>query len=258
MLEIHDLSIEIGGKKIVDSVSFRVEEGDRFMIVGPNGSGKTTLLRGLMQMVPSRGTVRLNGRDVRKLSPRQLAREAGVLTQKHSLEFAHTVHEVVSLGRYSCSRKLLPGLSGADREKIEEALAITGIEGLRNRSVLSLSGGELQRVFLAQLFAQDPGLLILDEPANHLDLQYQKMLFEIIRDWSKEKGKAVMAVVHDLNLALTYGTRALMMNEGTVFSQGTCEEVLKNGNLEQVYHMDVAQWMRMLLSRWKEEDSGHE
>jgi iron complex transport system ATP-binding protein len=174
----------------------------------------------------------------------------GVLTQKHQPQFSHTVYEVVSLGRYAYQNSFFGGLNTADRDKIEQALFLTGIEGLRNQSVLTLSGGELQRVYLAQLFAQDPNILLLDEPTNHLDLQYQIAIFDIIRDWVKQSGRAALAVVHDLNIVYSYGTHALLMEDGRIHAKGLVEEVLSREHLKAVYKVDVAQWMQNLLRHW--------
>ena len=129
---------------------------------------------------------------------------------------------------------------------------LTGIQDLVEQSVLTLSGGELQRVFLAQLFAQDPKLLILDEPTNHLDLQYQIVIFDIISEWVKEKGRAVISVVHDLNLVYSYGTRAILMENGRIYSRGNVKDVLTRDNLKSVYKVDVAQWMQSLLKNWSD------
>ncbi len=253
MLEIKNLSVKILNKKIVNEVSFTLQEHDLFMVMGPNGAGKTTLIKALMQMLPHEGQVFLNGREIEKFSSRELAQRIGVLSQKHQPQFSHTVYDVVSLGRYAYQNGMFGGLTNEDEGKIEEALSLTGMGDLRNRSILTLSGGELQRVFLAQLFAQDPQILILDEPTNHLDLQYQIAIFDIIRNWVKEKGRAVIAVVHDLNIVYSYGTRALLMEKGSVYVQGHVEEVLSRENLKAVYKVDVAEWMQNLLRHWAQE-----
>ena len=127
---------------------------------------------------------------------------------------------------------------------------MTGMTALRRASVLTLSGGELQRAFLAQVFAQNPRLLILDEPANHLDLVYQKQIFSLIGQWLREPGRAVLSIVHDLSLALRYGTHATLLDGGRCVAQGTAREALAPEHLEKVYGMDVRGWMRELLGEW--------
>ena len=250
MLALNSVSVILDNKRIVDRVSFELKENDLAMVIGPNGAGKTTLIKAIMGIVPYDGTILLEGKPLSSMKPRLLAQKIGVLTQKHQPQFAHTVYDVVSMGRYAYLGGFLGKLGPKDKEKIQEALYLTGMEDFQHQSVLTLSGGELQRVFLAQLFAQDPQMLILDEPTNHLDLQYQISLFDMIKKWSKEKGRAVLAVVHDLNMAYTYGNKALMMDCGRAYAQGEVEEVLSRDNLRAVYRVDLAQWMQNLLHHW--------
>ena len=117
--------------------------------------------------------------------------------------------------------------------------------------MLTLSGGETQRVFLAQVLAQNPQILVLDEPANHLDLNYQQQIFSLIQEWLKEPGRAVLSVVHDLSLARKYGTHAILMDHGKSISQGIISDVMTPDNLQQVYGMNVYEWMREMLSQWQ-------
>ena len=145
---------------------------------------------------------------------------------------------------------VLSRICGEDREKIDEALALTGLKGMRKRNMLTLSGGEQQRVFLAQVFCQDPNILILDEPANHLDLPFQKELFSLIGEWLKTPGRAVITVMHDLSLARKFGTHTLLMDRGRCAGQGKASEVLTPEALQAVYGMDVYGWIRELLDAW--------
>ena len=134
---------------------------------------------------------------------------------------------------------------------MEKALELTGLTELRRASMLTLSGGEMQRVFLAQVFAQNPQVLILDEPANHLDLKYQQHIFTLIQEWVKEPGRAVLSVVHDLSLARRYGSHAVLMDHGGSISQGRICEVMTPENLQRVYGMNVYAWMQEMLSQWQ-------
>ncbi len=251
MLDVKDLTVCYGEATILENMSFSLETGDWLMIVGPNGAGKSTTISAITQTVPYTGMVQFEGEDLRKKKSTELAKCIGVLMQKHSAEFAFSVEEVVSLGRYCHNTGLLSGKDDSDDDAVEEALKITGLEGLRDHSVLTLSGGELQRTFLAQVFAQNPRLLLLDEPTNHLDLIYQKQVFKIINDWLREPGRAVVSVVHDLSLAKAYGTKALLMDKGKTVTLGDVKEVLSSANLDPVYGMDVGAWMRKMLSQWE-------
>ena len=220
MLNVQNLTVSYGTHTVVNDVSFQVGEGQWLMIVGPNGAGKSTVLNAITQGVSYSGQVLLHGNDVKKEKAAKRAREIGVLAQNHFVGYEFTVEEVVRLGRYAHSQGLLSGRSDADNDAVERALELTGMEPLRNQSVLNLSGGELQRTFLAQVFAQDPKLLLLDEPTNHLDLVYQKQVFGLIADWVKQPGRAVVSVVHDLSLARAFGSDALLMHKGKTVAQG--------------------------------------
>ena len=250
MLTAERVSVRYGARTVVDGVSLSLREGQWLMLAGPNGAGKSTLIRAITQGVPYEGRIELLGRDVRAYRPPQLARQVGVLAQQHSVNYAYTVEEIVRLGRYAYAQGFLSGRDSEREARVEEALRMTGMTALRSASVLTLSGGELQRAFLAQVFAQNPRLLILDEPANHLDLVYQKQIFSLIGQWLREPGRAVLSVVHDLSLALRYGTHAALLDGGRCVAQGTAREALAPEHLAQVYGMDVRSWMRELLGEW--------
>lgn len=251
MLTAENVTVRYDRHTVVDKLSFRLEEGQWLMLIGPNGAGKSSLIHAITQGVPYTGQIALEGRDVRTYKPAQLARRIGVLSQQHSVGYAYTVEEVVGLGRYAYSAGFLSGRDDEGSAKVEQALHITGMTELRHASMLTLSGGEMQRAFLAQVFAQDPSILILDEPANHLDLVYQKHIFSLIRDWLETPGRAVLSVVHDLSLARRYGTHAVLMHQGRCVARGLMDDVLTPDNLQAVYGMDVNQWMRELLGQWQ-------
>lgn len=250
MLEVTDLSVQYGSKKIVDRLSFSVSEGQWLMIAGPNGAGKSTALAAITQGAPYTGSVLFEGQDVAKMKPALRARAIGVLSQNHFVGYGFTVEEVVRLGRFSYSGGLFGRSRTEDAAHVERALTLAGLQDKRRQSVLTLSGGELQRTFLAQVLAQDPKLLLLDEPTNHLDLIYQKQIFALISQWLQTPGRAVVSVVHDLSLARAFGTDALLMDHGGQIACGKASEVLAPRTLDPVYGMDVAAWMRGLYGQW--------
>jgi len=250
MLKAEHLTVRYGDREAVSDLSFEVREGEWLVLVGPNGAGKSSLAGALGRSLPREGTVTLEGRDIRSFTPQEYARKVGVLSQQHSAVYGFTVEEVVGLGRYARRQGFFRGSDPEGAEKIGEALAATGLSEMRGRNMLTLSGGETQRVFLAQVFAQDPEILILDEPANHLDLPFQRDLFTMIGEWLKQPGRAVITVMHDLSLARLYGTHALLMDRGRCVSRGTAGEVLTRENLQEVYHMDVYDWMQKMFARW--------
>lgn len=250
MLKVSDITVSYGGRTVVDHLSFHLREGQWMMLAGPNGAGKSTLIRAIAQGVPCSGGIHLLGRDIRSFRPAELARNVGVLTQQHSVGYAYTVEEIVSLGRYAHAGGLLAGRDIEGAAHIEQALEATGLKPLRHASMTALSGGEMQRAFLAQVFAQNPRILILDEPANHLDPAYQKHIFSLIQDWVRQPGRAVLCVVHDLSMALQYGTHAVLMDQGRCVAQGAIREALTRRTLERVYGMDIYQWMQDMLGQW--------
>ena len=251
MLTGDHITVRYGDTAVVDDLSFRLEEGQWLMLAGPNGAGKSTLIEAVARGVPYTGSIMWGGQDIRSLKPAQLARRIGVLSQKNAVGYAYTVEEVAGLGRYAYKAGFFSGRDDDGERQVERALELTGLTELRHASMLTLSGGETQRAFLAQVFAQDPQVLILDEPANHLDLKYQQHIFSLIRSWLREPGRAVMSVVHDLSLARRYGTHAVLMDHGRCISQGAVSDVMTPENLRKVYGMDVYAWMRDMLKQWE-------
>lgn len=251
ILEAENLSVRYGEKTALQQISFTVCEGEWWSIAGPNGAGKSTLAGALGRSVSYEGSATLQERDIRSFSSAEYARKVGILSQHHTPVYGFTVEEVVSLGRYARCTGFLRHEDPDSAGKVEEALEQTGLAAMRKRNMLTLSGGEQQRVFLAQVFAQDPDLLILDEPANHLDLPFQQELFDLIGAWLQSPGRAVITVMHDLNLARRYGTHALLLDRGKCVSKGLISEVMTPENLQKVYGMDVYAWMREMLSQWQ-------
>lgn len=252
MLNVENMTVRYGENTIVQAISFDVLEGQWLMLVGPNGAGKSTIVNAIAQGVPYSGNVTFGGKDVRRMKPSEFAKNCGILTQTHNVNYSFTVEEIIRLGRYSYSGGLFAKSSSNDDKAVEEAARLTGMLSLMQQSVLTLSGGELQRTFLAQLFAQNPKLLILDEPSNHLDLVYQRQIFELTREWLAHSGRAVISVVHDLSLAKKYGTHALLLHNGRIEAFDTADKVLTRANLNTVYSMDVYAWMQSQITIWKD------
>ena len=252
MLDVRNLTVQYGDLKIVDDINFSVDSGQWLMVVGPNGAGKSTIIGTVSGGTSYSGSIECMGRNIKTYKSYEIARIIGVLSQQYLISYPFTVSEIVRLGRYAHSRGIFTGESDEDEIAYKRAIALTGMEPFQNQSALTLSGGELQRTFLAQLFAQEPKLLILDEPTNHLDLVYQKQVFELIGEWLKIPGRAVISVVHDLSLAKAYGTDVMLLNKGKIVSLGGVKETLSSENLNSVYSMDVFDWMRKMFEQWQE------
>ncbi len=249
MLEVKNLSVSYGDARVVKDASLGIQSGEWLMITGPNGAGKSTLLEALMQGVPYTGDVLLDGQNVKTLKPRQRALKMGLLAQRYAAGYAFTVEEVVRLGRYAY-HDALAGFTEADEQAVTRALLETGTEALRHKPINQISGGELQRAFLAQMFAQNPKLLLLDEPSSHLDLAYQRQILTLIQNWLSQGGRAVISVMHDLAAARRFGTRVLLMDHGVIRADAPPAQALTPTLLQSVYGMDVDAWMRNLYGGW--------
>ena len=251
MLKAENISVSYDEYKVLDDVSFTLSPGSWLMVAGPNGAGKSTLAKALSQAIPYKGKITADGVDISTLKPAVLAKKLGMLEQNNHVGYSFSVSEIVRLGRYSYRRSPFSDGHDSDEEHIARALEYTGLTHLAHRSILTLSGGEVQRVFLAQLIAQDPQILILDEPTNHLDLIYQKQVLELVKDWIKQTNRSVISVVHDLSLAKAYGTHVLLLSKGKKVAFGRPDEVLCDKYLDEAYNMPVREWMRSLLKQWE-------
>jgi iron complex transport system ATP-binding protein len=251
MLEVKNLSVHYGETHALTDVSFSIQSGEWLMLAGPNGAGKSTMLEALMQSVPYTGELLLDGHKLHTMKPRLRARSMGLLAQSYSAGYAFTVEEIVRLGRYAY-HDALSGFDEADEEAVERALTQTGTAALRSHPISQISGGEAQRAFLAQLFAQNPKLLLLDEPSSHLDLAYQKQILELIQRWLAQEGRAVISVVHDLSVARRFGTRVILLDRGHTAADGEPCAALSPAILRRVYGMDVAAWMQDLYGIWND------
>lgn len=240
MLHVTDLSGGYDKKTIVHNISFHVNKGEVLGILGPNGSGKSTLLKIISGILPKQtGAVQIDGQDAGVYSQKEFARKVAVLPQLHAHAFSHTVKDTVSLGRYPHQSGLFSTWSKEDERAVNEALAYTGITRYKDNAIELLSGGEQQRVFVAQALAQEAPILLLDEPTNHLDIAHQQQLLDTIRNHAVEKGVTVISVFHDINLASLYCDRLLLMDKGQIAKIGNPLDVIQDTVIGSVYHARV-------------------
>ena len=232
-----DLSVSLADKLILRAISFDVEEGRWIGLLGPNGAGKTTLLRTLSGLIPYDGSVLLDGTEIRSWHVRDLARRLALVRQTHSLSFDFRVDELVLLGR-SPHKSLLSMYEKADYDLVDRALKLVDLEAFEDRSVTSLSGGEQQRVFLAQALVQEASILLLDEPTTHLDVHHQFDFLHHVKDYVYG-GKTVIGAFHDLELAARFSDVLLVLNNGIIVAHGLPEEVLTSEMIADVFHMDA-------------------
>ena len=251
MLEIKEVRCGYDNKEIVKGVSFNVERGNNLCIVGPNGCGKSTLLKSIANLLEYKGNIKLDSKEISKLNRKDLAKSVALMTQASNIYFPYTVYETVALGRYAHLKGVFSRINKEDDEIILKSIANVGLIDIKDKLISELSGGQLQRVYLARAFAQDPDVILLDEPTNHLDLKCQIEILDYLNKWTKENNKIVVAVLHDLNLVQTFGEKVVMMNDGKIISSGTAKEVLSGEKLKEVYGVDVKGFMIDALERWK-------
>jgi iron complex transport system ATP-binding protein len=208
-------------------------------LIGPNGSGKTTLLKLLNGILPpSRGTVYYQATDLRKMSRREIARRIALVPQELNLSFSFTVRQVVMLGR-TAHVGAFAGPAARDREVVHQMLELTETMPLADRIVTELSGGEQQRVIIAMALAQEPQVLLLDEPTVHLDINHQVEILELLRRLNRERGLTVLATMHDLNLAALYFDDLVMLERGRIVAQGKPADVLSAERIRSVFEARV-------------------
>lgn len=250
LLTVEHLSCGYGKTEVIHDLSFQVKAGKRLCILGPNGCCKTTLLRALAGVLAWEGRVEAGGVSLNELSPKQRAKKIALMSQFSQTAFEYSVYEAVMLGRYAHqSGSFFSVETEADRAVVEEALRLADAWELREQSVTKLSGGQLQRVFLARVFAQSPQIILLDEPANHLDLRSQAELIESLRNWTADGERCVLGVFHDISLALSFADTALLLDQGHALAYGPVGE-LDLGLLDGLYGMDVRGYMQQIYGKW--------
>ncbi|MCD5417681.1 heme ABC transporter ATP-binding protein [Candidatus Bipolaricaulota bacterium] len=237
-IRVDRLRFSYNASPIIDGIDMTVRKGEVLAIVGANGSGKTTLLKNVSgTLTPKTGAVYLDMRRLADLSPAELACCLTVVEQEREVGFDFTVREIVALGRIP-HRSRFARENEIDRRSISMAMELADITPFAERSIRTLSGGEKQRVFLAVALAQDPRVLLLDEPTTHLDITHQIQIMEIVRRQAAA-GLAVLIAVHDLNLAAQYADRVAILHQGRLVAVGRPEQVLTTASIKKAFSTDV-------------------
>ena len=234
-VEVQDLSFSYRNGRVLRGVSFTLGGGEILGVIGPNSAGKTTLLRLLSRVLtPEAGRIFLFGRDLAAMAKREVARHVAVVPQEFQVAFPFTVEQVVSMGRYPHTHGI--GLENPDDQQVvQQALDETGTSHLSRKYLDQLSGGEKQRAVIARALAQEPRLLLLDEPMAHLDLSHQMEIVRLLKRLKQERGLTIILVSHDLNAAVECSDRLLLLKSGEVVTAGRPEEVMRPEILEKAY-----------------------
>jgi iron complex transport system ATP-binding protein len=237
-LELRSLSVDLGGRRVVEGMDLRIEQGELIALLGPNGAGKSTVLRSISGVVkPSEGVVLLDGIPLAEYERAAVARRMAVVPGQTIAAFPIRVEELVALGRIPHEHPLI-GLRAADRAAVAHAIERVGIGHLVGRDVRELSLGERQLAVLAMTIAQGARLLLLDEPTVHLDLRHQVEVMELLRDLAHRDGVTVLAVLHDMALVRHFFPRLLLLNLGRMVADGTPDQVLTGDRIREVFGID--------------------
>jgi iron complex transport system ATP-binding protein len=258
MLKVENLKVEYSGKEILSDINFSIKAGERLAILGPNGSGKSTLLKSLAGLLKYQGKIELNKQSLTTLKRIELAEKVALLSQNTSVYFSYSVYETLMMGLYTQLRKRFMAVARAqDKARVAQVMTELDLDKIKDQQLSTLSGGQLQRVFFARTLLQNPQIVLLDEPNNHLDIYYQ---LEMLRNIDKyfAQNQIIIAVFHDINLALSFSENILVLHEGRILKQGKAKNVLSRSFLEQLYQTDVVDYMLEKNKFWQEMDKKYE
>lgn len=240
-LELENLTGGYTALPIVKDVNLSLQTGEWLSLVGANGSGKSTLLKLISRILsPQGGTILLDGKAIHSQPPNVVAQKLALLPQQQPIPAGLTVRQLISLGRTPYQPWWQWELSDNDRQKVEAAIRKTQLEIFGDRLVENLSGGERQRAFLALALAQEPKVLLLDEPTTYLDIRYQLELLELLKKLNQNSGITILTVLHEINLAARYSSRIALLYQGNIIALGQPENVLTPENLAEVLGIEVA------------------
>lgn len=252
MLTLKNVSAGYNGIDVIQNINLNVSEGENLCILGPNGCGKTTLIKTIAGLLPHKGSIKIDNKSISTMKRTDVAKKIAVMSQISSIYFSYTVYETVLLGRYLHMKGTFKGPSLRDKEYADKCLKAVDLHSLKNKQINTLSGGQLQRVYLARTLAQEPSIILLDEPTNHLDLKNQAELIDFLKNWSKQEDHTVIGVLHDLNLALKLADNVLLLDKGKTAAYGKTEDVVSSKIINDVYDLDVAGYMIDSLKQWED------
>ena len=236
-MELENVSKNYGKKTIISQINLPIQEQKMTAFIGPNGAGKSTLLAMMSRLIPQdTGEIYLDGNEVKTWKQNELAKKLAILKQSNGVSLKITVRELVNFGRFPYSQGRL---QAEDIAKVEESLGHLGLLEMADQLIETLSGGQLQRAYIAMVLAQDTDYILLDEPLNNLDMNFAVQMMQTLKRLVEEFGKTVVIVLHDINFAASYADQIVAMKEGQVFLSGSTEEVIQKPVLDQLYEMNI-------------------
>lgn len=237
MMEMKEISKSYGKKQVVQDIDLHIATEKLTAFIGPNGAGKSTLLSIASRLIEKdRGEIYLDGSEVKTWKSNELAQKLSILKQSNGVSLNITVEELVNFGRFPYSQGRL---TKKDRLKVKEALLALGLMDLADQPINTLSGGQLQRAYIAMILAQDTDYILLDEPLNNLDMNYAVQMMQTLRSLVDDYGKTVLIVLHDINFAASYADEVVAMKDGKLFAQGPTAEIIQSSVLNRLYNMEI-------------------
>ncbi len=238
MIRARDIHASYNGKEVLRGIDIEVAEGEFLGLLGPNGSGKTTLLRCLTgSLKPRSGNIEIFGKNSKRWRPKELARKMALLPQDYNPGFDFKVSEIVSMGRYPhMGRFSMTDRNGG--KAVEKALKWCGLRGMEEKGINELSGGERQRVFIARSLAQEPRILLLDEPTKNLDIRHSIDILSIVKKLNRKEGTTVIAVLHDIDLAARFCDDVALIKDGRLLVKGPTMDVIDEKWIGDVFDID--------------------
>lgn len=237
MIDLQEVSKSYGKKNVVSNIDIEIPKHKLTAFIGPNGAGKSTLLSLISRLtVKDRGAIYLDHNELKTWKNDQLAKKLSILKQSNQVNLKITVRELVEFGRFPYSKgKLGP----EDQTLVDQALDYLGLKEMADDYIDTLSGGQLQRAYIAMILAQDTDYILLDEPLNNLDMNFAVQIMKTLKRFVEELGKTIVIVIHDLNFAAGYADEIIAMKHGSVFAQGPTETIIKPEILNELYEMDI-------------------
>lgn len=249
MLCLKNVSAGYGGKDIINNISLNI--GENVSIIGPNGCGKTTLLKAIAGILPHKGDMSIGGKSFKQMKREDISKHVAMLSQQPSIYFAYSVFDTVMMGRYLHIRgRLSMNPTREDKDIVAQSLEAVHMLDYQHHDITKLSGGQLQRVFLARALAQEPHIILLDEPTNHLDLKCQIDIMAYLKKWALAGERTVIGVLHDVNLAMLLSENLVVMKDGEIKTTGNVKDIIASGLLNDIYDIDVTKHMRDIYTLW--------